>query len=236
MDILLRLFLAHFIADYFLQTPKMVSQKMEKGFASPLLLVHVLAHIVVSLLLVFDLKYAVPVLMIGSAHYLIDIGKIYLSKFRESYLWYYLDQLMHFLVILIVWRLTSADVYLPQLPPGEHVWVVLLGFVVLSQPTAITLRLFLARWTRELNTEQNLSQAGTIIGLLERFLVLIFILSGNWEAIGFLIAAKSVFRFSDLKDAHSRQLTEYILIGTLSSFGIAVLVGLVCSYLLTILP
>jgi hypothetical protein len=46
------------------------------------------------------------------------------------------------------------------------------------------------------------------------------------EAVGFLLAAKSVFRFGDLKDDHDRMRTEYVLIGTLLSFGIAIGISL----------
>jgi hypothetical protein len=56
--------------------------------------------------------------------------------------------------------------------------------------------------------------------------VFCFILTGHFEAIGFLLAAKSIFRFGDLKEAKDRKLTEYVLIGTLLSFGIALLIGL----------
>jgi len=41
-----------------------------------------------------------------------------------------------------------------------------------------------------------------------------------------LIAAKSVFRFGDLRESKNRKLTEYILIGTLLSFGIAIATGM----------
>lgn len=40
------------------------------------------------------------------------------------------------------------------------------------------------------------------------------------EAVGFLLAAKSVFRFGDLRDDQDRKRTEYVLIGTLLSFGL----------------
>jgi hypothetical protein len=74
--------------------------------------------------------------------------------------------------------------------------------------------------------EESLSNAGKYIGMLERLLVFIFIVTGHWEGIGFLLAAKSVFRFGDLKKSKDRKLTEYILIGTLLSFSIALAVGL----------
>jgi len=54
----------------------------------------------------------------------------------------------------------------------------------------------------------------------------VFVITGNWEGIGFLLAAKSVFRFGDLKESKDRKLTEYILIGTLLSFGIAIATGM----------
>jgi hypothetical protein len=79
-------------------------------------------------------------------------------------------------------------------------------------------------------TDENngsLANAGTYIGILERLFIFLFIITGHWNAIGFLLAAKSVFRFGDLKESKNRKLTEYILIGTLLSFGIAFLTALV---------
>ncbi|MFZ0597577.1 MAG: DUF3307 domain-containing protein, partial [Flavobacterium sp.] len=53
-----------------------------------------------------------------------------------------------------------------------------------------------------------------------------------FEAIGFLLAAKSIFRFGDLKEAKDRKLTEYVLIGTLISFGTAIIAALIVQALL----
>ena len=74
---------------------------------------------------------------------------------------------------------------------------------------------------------ESLPNAGKYIGIIERLFVLIFIILGNWASIGLLITAKSVFRFNDLKDSNNRKLTEYILIGTLLSFGLAIVTGLI---------
>jgi Flp pilus assembly pilin Flp len=63
-------------------------------------------------------------------------------------------------------------------------------------------------------------------------LILTFILIKQFEAIGFLLAAKSVFRFGDLKDESDRKRTEYILVGTLISFTITIGLGLVIGFLL----
>jgi uncharacterized membrane protein (DUF373 family) len=41
------------------------------------------------------------------------------------------------------------------------------------------------------------------------------------------LAAKSIFRFGDLKESKDVKLTEYILIGTLLSFGLGILCAMV---------
>ncbi|MGB6037763.1 MAG: DUF3307 domain-containing protein, partial [Cryomorphaceae bacterium] len=90
----------------------------------------------------------------------------------------------------------------------------------------------MSRWiVTEDEENQSLPAAGKYIGMLERLFIFAFVVLNQWSAIGFLITAKSVFRFGDLSRAKDRKLTEYILIGTLLSFGLAILTGLVYQYL-----
>lgn len=63
---------------------------------------------------------------------------------------------------------------------------------------------------------------GRVIGLLERVLIYAFVLSGQYGAIGFTLAAKGFTRFKELEN---RGFAEYVLIGTLLSSGIAMAVG-----------
>jgi hypothetical protein len=69
-------------------------------------------------------------------------------------------------------------------------------------------------------------EGGRIIGLLERALIFVLVIAGELGAVGFLVAAKSVFRFGELRERENRVEAEYILIGTLASF----LWGLVWAY------
>lgn len=68
---------------------------------------------------------------------------------------------------------------------------------------------------------------GRMIGRLERLLIYLFVLANAPTAIGFLVTAKSILRFGEVKDAEHQKEAEYIIIGTLMSFGFA----LVTSYL-----
>jgi len=65
-------------------------------------------------------------------------------------------------------------------------------------------------------------KGGRTIGLLERALVFLFVITGNMTGVGFLVAAKSVFRFGEIKEPTQRKEAEYILIGTLMSFTWAI--------------
>lgn len=72
------------------------------------------------------------------------------------------------------------------------------------------------------------SGRGRVIGILERFLILTLLLVGQWGVIGFILAAKSIARFDQLKE---QTFAEYYLIGTLLSvlfaIGTGLLLGLV---------
>jgi len=94
--------------------------------------------------------------------------------------------------------------------------------------SSIIMRVLLQNWDKDIDKENNksLQSAGKFIGILERLLVFTFVILNQWSAIGLLIAAKSAFRFGDLSEAKNRKLTEYMLIGTLLSFGLAMVFGI----------
>ncbi len=93
----------------------------------------------------------------------------------------------------------------------------------------------MTHWNKSIELEpdpsESLPKAGQYIGMLERVLVFTFISIGQWGAVGFLLAAKSIFRFGDLTRSKDRKLTEYILIGTFMSFGIAIATALATAWI-----
>ncbi|MBA3073294.1 MAG: hypothetical protein FP831_06845 [Anaerolineae bacterium] len=73
---------------------------------------------------------------------------------------------------------------------------------------------------------EGLKEGGKMIGWLERLLIFVFVLTGQYAGVGFLIAAKSVFRFGELKESENRKEAEYIIIGTFISFLFALAVSI----------
>jgi hypothetical protein len=77
---------------------------------------------------------------------------------------------------------------------------------------------------------RGLKKGGKIIGQLERAIIFLLVLAGRPEGVGFLIAAKSIFRFGEIKDFKQRQEAEYIIIGTFMSFGYGLLIAFITRY------
>lgn len=73
---------------------------------------------------------------------------------------------------------------------------------------------------------------GLWIGALERGLLFVVLIAGSYEALGFIVAAKGLIRSRDFDGVHSRDLTEYFLIGSLASVAVAVATGATARYLL----
>ena len=80
---------------------------------------------------------------------------------------------------------------------------------------------------------RGFENGGKTIGYLERALIYAFDIFNQPAGIGFLIAAKSVFRFGELSDRSNRMEAEYIIIGTLYSFLYGILVSYAISLLLS---
>ena len=107
-----------------------------------------------------------------------------------------------------------------------------MAYILMLRPSSILLNLFLDKWTQSLINMQSLPNAGLWIGYIERILILTFVLVGSFEGVGFLLAAKSVFRFGELNKTKEIRTTEYVLIGTFASFTIAIITGIATSYIL----
>lgn len=167
---------------------------------------------------------------VTALHIIIDGIKLYSQKDENKSEWFLIDQALHIISIFVLWILFfKPELNLALLFENTYIWVYLTAFIFITIVTSIVIRELMSNWTNALNesSEDSLSNAGKYIGMLERILILIFVVTGHWEGIGFLVAAKSVFRFGDLKESKNRKLTEYILIGTLLSFAIALFTGLV---------
>ena len=224
------LILAHLLGDFLLQPGSWVVDKEKKKTGSVYLYLHVLIHTVLAFIFLWDFNLWWIALIIGVTHFLIDAAKLHFQEAKTKRSWFFIDQLLHILVIGAVSVLYFPYFKWEDFLTEGHLKLIT-AVVFLTVPSSIFIKTLISLWTpvivehSKIQTE-SLVNAGKYIGILERLLVFVFILVNHWEGVGFMIAAKSVFRFSDLAEAKQRKLTEYVLIGTLLSFGIAVITGI----------
>lgn len=228
--ILLRLVCAHLIGDFTLQTDKICEgKKSEGGKRIYYLMLHSFIHAVLAYLFVAQWKNWIIPVVVFTTHLLIDRFKNNKGKEKELKT-FIIDQMAHLFIIFFLWAVFFTDlshwIIIFENGRSGQFWVIASAYLLILQPSSLLLGMFIKKWTPNEIEDKSLPNAGKWIGYLERILILTFILTGKIEGVGFLLAAKSVFRFGELNKAQEIRTTEYVLIGTLASFTIAVLLGL----------
>ena len=230
------LFLVHLIGDFFLQPATWVSDKEKNKLNSPFIYLQVEIHgaLTFGILILFQFKLIEAFwisLSILITHFLIDSSKLIFqgTNKKSRKIWFFVDQFMHLMVITALWICIEGSLLDLQQLFSYNIFIAFICILFLTNPASILIDIILSSWEGNIKTDkkEELNNAGKYIGILERIFIFGFIVVNYWEGIGFLLAAKSVFRFGDLNRSKDRNLTEYILIGTLISFGLAMLVGII---------
>jgi hypothetical protein len=223
-DLLLKILVAHFISDFILQPTNWAKEKDKKGIFSINFWKHIFIHVIVLCIVLWNfLDYWWLILIVISGHIIIDAAKPKL-KFNEPMI-FITDQILHLTIIFFAWLLFSNQLklfyqHLLIILDSKKFWGLVLSIVLLTFPASVLIGKLTWKWNEELKTK-GLADAGKWIGIIERLLIFIFIVLGKVEGVGFLLAAKSVFRIGELKEDSAHKMTEYIIIGTFLSFFVA---------------
>lgn len=248
-QLLVVLVTAHFLGDFIFQSDTDASLK-GRPF---ILLKHAFIVATLSYILcgVWCL-WQIP-LFIFLTHGLTDTLKARLKK--ESAYSFVLDQAVHLVIISTIAVLVTK---IKILSPNESstFWVGLLGkgflrYLILISGLIVAVKaggpfigLAVKPFTDQLQKDgegatmkgatnaRGFENGGKVIGYLERSLIFLFLLTGQPQSIGFLIAAKSILRFGEIKDHGNRMEAEYIIIGTLMSFGYGIFIAYVTRFFL----
>ncbi len=221
---LLRLILAHLLTDFVLQPSSWIQSRSLSHFASPYLYLHGLTTGLVAWIFL-GWSFAWVALLIAVSHTLIDGWKSYRPK---TVAWFLVDQCLHFIVILACWWAVFQPFHTGtlswQLPDGPIFWITATAFVFVTFPAGIIIGMLTRKWRQHVPDPEGLAEAGKWIGIIERCIILLFVLKGQYASIGLLVAAKSILRFGD--DKRTEMKTEYLLIGTLISIGTSLVTGI----------
>lgn len=214
-ETLAALLFAHAVADFLLQPDRMAANKRK-----PLWFV---AHIAVVLLAAIAATGTVhpALLLLALAHAAIDAAKLALRG--TGLVAFLADQSAHLATIALAATLAPALFSSGLWATATHLPTILAtaaGAIIAIRAGGFAIGMLMAPWAAEI-TLDGLRNGGRAIGQLERGLIFLMILGGLPEGIGFLIAAKSVLRFGTVRE--EAKLSEYVIIGTLASFGWAML-------------
>lgn len=233
IETIVALFAAHVLADYVFQTNKMVTRKNEL----PFLAYH--GVIVLGTAILATGSIAVPIFILTGLHILTDWIKTQFNDGIEAHL---SDQIVHLVTLTAVAAfapdLWSEGVWAAAPEFTSHAMLLIAGAIYATRAGGFAVGILMTPYGPSFSKD-SLPGGGKMIGLLERGLIYVLVLAGLPIGIGFLVAAKSVLRFETAKEgdaAENRKRSEYIIIGTLASFGWAILVSLAILFLLAQLP
>jgi len=229
LETVVALLAAHVLADFVLQFGWILGNKRRVGFFA----LHVVI-VAASLVLVLGADPRTDwglVAFISLSHAGLDAIKTFAfdrdrvrARPHLDFALFSGDQLGHVAFIALaawIWPTAFADGFWAARLGADAVHyaavlALVTGFIVATRTGEFLIMIFMARFELPAGDDPGLERGGAWIGLLERALVFAFVLAGQPAGVGFLIAAKSILRF---RYASERSLSEYVIIGTLASFG-----------------
>lgn len=225
------LLFAHAIADFVLQTGYIAANKRKAGV--------LLLHSVIVLMTAQAALGRVDAWQLAALALVHGIADWAKARFGKPGLGPFLgDQAVHIATI------TALAALLPGLWSGglwaglgldwlPALMTLLAGAIFATRAGGFAVGLLMKPWA-DVDLPKGLTNGGALIGLLERGLIFLLVMVDQAAGIGFLIAAKSVLRFETT--SKDQKAGEYVIIGTLASFGWALLFGYGTRALLADLP
>jgi len=234
IQILIPLLTAHFLADFILQTDEDVKRKQSiLVFGKHIVLVTLISYLLVGSWGCFTIP-----LIIFISHTLFDQIKRTIKK--DSLTIFLVDQIAHYLVILglsvyiqskltyevnsLFWYNAFGNNYVKTLE-------IIIAFIIVTKFSSIIISYIIRPFQEKIfKSESNNKEeikTGRIIGYLERIIILVLFLAEIPAVVGFLIAAKSILRYAEIKNEKDKVMVEYVLIGTLLSFTIGISIAFI---------
>lgn len=215
IKIALLLVAAHAIVDFALQPDWLVRRKGR----FPFLVLHSAVHAILTYLILQNWACWQAPLFIFLVHGLIDLIKQ--RQEMETATAFAVDQACHLLsLVALSWLLVNFSWFPAFSGIGFRPIIYLAGFISTVWGSGYFVGHFAKGILKNDHLEMDgLKNGGQMIGQLERSLIFLFVAINQPGAIGFLVAAKSILRFQEAK---KQKHAEYVLIGTLMSFSLAI--------------
>lgn len=248
---MLILLLAHILGDFYFQTKDLAENKNKIVIK---LVQHIIIYFIVSvvtILPVFSVGIFKAVVILSMTHGAIDFvkylilnpKKLHKKSMDSDRTTYLLDQALHFTCIVVtayiltVYKITivTSDL-INQFFSVIHIektqalsWIIMLLFIF--KPSNISIKKILSGYKpydKSEDEDGTDKKTGGFIGALERLIILFLLSINQFSAIGLVLTAKSVARYSKITE--DKNFAEYYLLGTLLSTVLVIGIYMAISY------
>lgn len=228
------LFIGHILGDFYFQSSALAREKEVSGKK---LVLHCFIYLITMVgvsMPIFSWPLLKVVIGISVLHFMIDglkfllTNRFFIRNEKDTAI-FLVDQGLHILVLLAaVAYITVSSIETEYMPGLENLlssldldmntilsWVLIL--LVMIRPCSVTIKKVLNHYrpTNENQVDEGIPSAGALIGVFERFFIVLMLYANQFTAIGFILTAKSVARYNKISE--NPQFAEYYLLGTLLS-------------------
>lgn len=241
-ELFVALLIAHALGDYYFQDDETARNKAaSRDICFRHCLIYALIQGALFILLWLQLPKTIVLfqawMLLSVTHALIDflLRPLILRYVPSELVALGIDQFAHIGMCVAGCHLLCSQLQIPQVGHLNQTALIWIASLLLSWcPGRVVVKTVLSGMRSGL-TEGELRgpsslRSGSIIGVLERTLVCALTLLGQFDAIAFVIAAKSIARFEMLND---RDFAEIYLVGTLVSVTWAMSSALLISFILS---
>ena len=245
------LMMGHLLGDFYFQTNRL-AEKKKTSFTYTVLHCFVYSLVMLVVLVITTGKLVgciLPTLLIGVLHLVVDGVKCRAQKCVKSKKYelpiYMIEQIIHFGILFAISCLYTIEYnidWIPGIPESyfssmQEAPIIICAFLLCGKPAAIIVSLVFELIPKTIEkadfesvkiidgSRKENARIGSWIGILEREIIFILGLLGQYGAIGFVIAAKSLARHSQLNEP---AFAEKYLIGTLLSSFMALVCIMIC--------
>ena len=224
--VLILFLIGHVLGDFYLQSSELAINK-DDSFKN--LLKHsalYLLSMIFVIIPVYSFKLLKWAIVISVFHFIVDLVKAFLKRKNltdeKNALVFSIDQIVHIIVIIVI----TVTIYLLSEPINyiyciQYVldripvdvltilsWILIL--LIIIKPFSITIKKVLYQYKPMINEEKGgYPNAGALIGILERCIILLLLSVGQYSAIGFVLTAKSIARYDKISTDKKFQNTTY---------------------------
>src|SRR5690606_16758175 len=149
--LLLKFLAAHFLGDFVFQTKKMLLNKHKPVYFAS----HIAIHAVLMCLFLMNDDMWWAIILVTAFHALFDWMKLKLASKIKAPVRFIVDQMVHIATIIVVLMIFSSLQISIDFINKPHIWLVLVAVILVTQVTAVLIRILLSPYQQYKKVQEH---------------------------------------------------------------------------------